>query len=581
MRTPSRNALERSFRLRRAAPRIVFLPLLAALSACGPREPVESSEAGPSTAEPSRGEPALFTDVAAAAGIDFVHHNGSTGEFYLPELMQSGAAFLDVNNDSFLDAYLIQAGPLPPRFDTDLNRNRFFLNQRDGTFADATLASGLGDQGYGAGAAAADFDRDGWVDVYVTNWGPNSLYRNNGDGTFTDVTDTAGVGDTGYSTSAAFFDYDRDGDLDLYVANYVDWTPQIERPCFGLSGIRGYCAPDVYQRPQLDTLYRNNGDRTFTDVSREAGIHSSPSTGLGVVTADFDRDGWLDLYVANDQMPNHLWINRGDGTFADEALLRGAAVNKLGEAEAGMGVAVADVDSNGFWDLFMVHLGGETNTFYSNESGLFTDRTDRLSLGSVSRAYTGFGTAFFDYDCDGVQDLFVANGRVRLGDSLTVDSYAEPNQLLRGRPEGGFKDVSAEAGPVFAANEVSRGAAFGDYDNDGDIDILLSNNGAPARLLRNEAAGCANSLTIQLVAAGKKRDPIGAEVVAEIGDRRRHAWAHPAYSYCSSNDPRVHIALGEGETVDRLTVTFPSGATRVLSDLGGGSVLRIHEPEVP
>jgi hypothetical protein len=548
---------------------LILSAFLTVIVACERRDPAPAQQ----LPQP------LFTEVAADSGIDFVHRNGATGEFTLPELMHSGAAFVDINNDSFLDVYLIQAGPLPPGPENELRRNRLYLNQRDGTFIDVTSASGLGDLGYGTGVAAADFDRDGWVDVYVTNLGVNRLFRNKGDGTFSDATISAGVGDPGYSTSAAFLDFDRDGDLDLYVANYVDWNPQIERPCFGLSGIRGYCAPDVYQRPQLDTLYRNNGDMTFTDVSEAAGIHTRKAMGLGVVTADFDRDGWLDIYVANDRMANSLWINRHDGSFADEALLRGAAVNMMGKAEAGMGVVIGDLDANGYWDLFVAHLGGETNTFYANEGGLFTDRTDRLALGAVSRAYTGFGTALFDYDCDGNKDLFIANGRVRLGDSLEVDNYAEPNQLLRGRADGGFEDVSAQAGPGFELVEVSRGAAFGDYDNDGDIDILVSNNDAPARLLRNEATSCGNTLTVQVSGLGTDRDTIGAEVVSEVGGRRRHELVNPAYSYCSSNDPRVHVALAEDETIDRMTVTFPSGAIRTLTDLAGGSILRVRELE--
>ena len=544
---------------------------LLVLTAGACQEDREGPVAPPAVAEP------LFTEVAAASGIDFVHRNGAAGGYYLPELMHAGAAFVDVDNDSFLDVYLVQSGPLPPQPESELGANRLYRNRRDGTFVDATEESGLGDRGYGTGVAVADFDRDGWVDVYVTNWGANGLYHNRGDGSFRDITRSAGVGDPGYSSSAAFFDYDGDGDLDLYVVNYVDWNPQVERPCFGLSGIRGYCAPDVYERPQRDTLYRNNGDLTFTDVSRQAGIHARSATGLGVVTADFDRDGRADVYVANDRMANHLWINRGDGTFADEALLRGAAVNMMGDAEAGMGVVVSDLDADGWWDLFVAHLGGETNTFYANDEGLFTDRTDRLALGAVSRAYTGFGAGLFDFDCDGRKDLFLANGRVRLGDSLTVDSYAEPNQLLRGRADGGFEEVTGQAGPVFELEEVSRGAAFGDYDNDGDVDVLVGNNAGPARLLRNEATGCGNTLTVQPVGRASDRDAIGAEVVAEIAGRRQRELVSPAWSYGSANDPRVHIALAAGETVDRLTVIFPSGVRRTLEDVAGGTLLPVRE----
>ncbi len=339
-----------------------------------------------STAPSSAAVEPIFRDVALASGIDFVHANGATGSFFYPELMQGGAAFLDYDNDRDLDIYLVQSGPLPAPGDSPQAANRLYRNRGDGSFEDATASAGVGDRGYGSGVAVADYDGDGWVDLYVTNLGANHLYRNRGDGSFEDATGRTATGDASYSTSAAFFDYDHDGDLDLYVCNYVDWSTAKERRCLGRNGLQGYCSPSEY-RPQADTLYRNDGDGRFTDVSARAGIASVRAAGLGVVTADFDGDGWTDVYVANDQMANLLWMNRGDGTFVDEALLRGAALNGMGRPEAGMGVIVEDGDSDGDWDLFMVHLSGETNTYYENRGGDFRDVTDALGLGAVSQPY--------------------------------------------------------------------------------------------------------------------------------------------------------------------------------------------------
>ena len=520
----------------------------------------------------------LFVEVGAEAGLDFVHRSGATGEFYYPELLQPGCAFLDFDNDSFLDVYLIQGGSIPARPEDRQDENRLYRNRGDGTFEDVTITARVGDRGYGVGVAVADYDRDGDVDLYVTNLGPNTLYRNNGDGTFEDVTRQAGVGDDGYSTCAAFLDYDADGDLDLYVCNYLAWSTEIERPCHTVSAVRDYCSPGAYDRPQPDILYRNNGDGSFTDVSEPSGIRASVGTGLGVVCADFDSDGRVDVYVANDQMPNSLWINNGDGTFRDEALVRGCALNESGRAEAGMGIDTEDVDHDGDWDLFMVHLDKETNTFYRNTGGLFQDTTDQLKLGGVSQAYTGFGVGLFDYDSDGHFDIFIANGRVRLGDSLKPGQYEERNQLLRGSQSGAFEDVSSRAGEAFTLSEISRGAAFGDYDNDGDVDILVSNNDGPVRLLRNEARGQNSWISVQLVGGASDRDCIGARVEIEAGGTRRQRLVQPAYSYCSSSDPRVHFGLGDLDFIDTLTVTWPGGRTEQRRNVPVNQFLELAEP---
>jgi predicted nucleotidyltransferase len=566
--------------LRAVVPLIASFAVAVQLMACGAAEGDRTDPRVDTAAQP------LFVDVAAESGLDFVHDNGATGELYYPELAHAGAAFLDFDNDSWLDVYLVQSGPLPART-TEPGGNRLYRNRGDSTFEDVTAIAGVAGRQYGVGVAVADYDRDGWVDLYVTNLGSNILYRNNGPSpgggtTFTDVTAEAGVADPGYSSSAAFFDFDRDGDLDLYVCHYLDWTPRVEHVCLGFNGVRGYCRPGEYA-PQPDSLFRNDGAApgglvTFTDVSERAGMRSVAGPGLGVVTADFDGDGWTDVYVANDQKPNHLWMNAGDGTFREEALLRGAALNDLGLASAGMGVATEDFDDDADWDLWVVNLSGETNNLYRNLGrGEFRLATDELRLGAVSQPFTGFGTAFFDYDNDSVFDLFVANGRVNVTDDMEFH-YVEPKQLLRGHLGGPFEDVSAAGGPAITQAEVSRAAAFGDYDNDGDVDILVANNEGPVRLLRNEVGNRNHWLTVQLVGrpGSMDRDAIGSQVTLEAAGRVRRRLVQPAYSYCASNDPRVHFGLGSSATVDRLEITWPDGSKQVLEQVAADRILRVE-----
>jgi hypothetical protein len=521
----------------------------------------------------------LFVEVAAAAGLDFSHDNGATGEFLFPELMQAGAALVDVDNDGLLDVYLVQSGPIPPDPDSSTGANRLYRNRGDGTFEELTDGGGAGDRGYGVGVTAADYDRDGDADLYVTNLGRNTLLRNDGAAGFVDVTTTAGVGDEGYSTSAVFADIDADGDLDLYVCNYVAWTRAIERACYARNGIRDYCAPSAYGRPAPDSLYRNEGDGTFTDVSRSSGIRSVSATGLGTVAADFDDDGDTDIYVANDQMANFLWVNQGDGTFRDEALVRGCALNLAGRPEAGMGIAINDIEEDGDWDLFLVHLSGETNTFYRNDGGRFNDDTEPRGLGAPSKTCTGFGVGAIDFDCDGVLDLFVANGKVRLAGSMEPGDYGERNQLFQGLADGTFRDITDLGGPALDPVEVSRSAAFGDYDNDGDVDILIANNEGPVRLLRNEACEGRSSITVELAGRDTDRDGIGARVTVEAGGRSWMRRVQPGYSYCASNDPRVHVGLGDVTTVDRITVVWPGGAEQTFESVEARGVLRVEQPQ--
>ncbi len=553
-------------------------PLAPVLGACAGSD---GSAAG--SAPPAARPGPVLVERAAEAGLDFVHRNGAAGEYNYPELLVGGGALLDVDDDGLLDVYLVQSGPLPGTSLADSAagarpRNRLYRNLGGGAFADVTEHAGVGDTGYGAAATAADYDRDGRVDLYVMNVGANRLYRNLGGGVFADTTEQAGVGGSSWSSGAVFLDYDGDRDLDLFVVNYVVWSADRERPCLGPNGLRNYCRPAEYQ-PAPDTLYRNEGDGRFVDVGGRTGVGSVAGPGLGAAAADFDGDGLVDLYVANDQAANFLWLNRGDGTFQEDALARGAALNELGQPEAGMGVAVSDPDGDGDLDLFLTHLSGETNTFYRNDGrGFFVDATDELRLGSVSRPTTGFGVSWFDHDGDGVLDLFVANGKVTPGDTAAFD-YREPNRLLRGLPSGGYEDISERAGAALELLEVSRGAAFGDIDNDGDVDILVVNNEGPVRLLRNEIGNARAWLIVDLCGGGVfDRSAIGARVTVEAAGRRFARDVRPARSFAVANDPRLHFGLGGVDRVDRLEVRWPDGAVVERTDVAANRILRLLPP---
>ena len=552
---------------------------------------------------------AWFTDRTAAAGIDFVHFNGGSGEFYVSEVLGPGGAMLDVDNDGDLDIYLVQGqmlgrgntpdpAALPPsaRPLTDrLYRNDLDV-RADGTrilrFTDITEESGLDVRSYGMGVAAGDIDNDGWVDLYRTRLGPNQLFRNNGDGTFTDVSAETGTADPGWSLSASFTDVDRDGWLDLYVGNYVDHRVDQPQPeCFTLNGERDYCGPKAYA-PVPDRLYRNRGDGTFADVTAEAGVAREYGSALGVAAADIDGDGWVDIYVANDGEPNQLWINQQDGSFRNGALLAGAALNGSGRTEGSMGVDAGDFDNDGDDDLFMTHLTRETNTLYINDgSGLFEDRTVTTGLGAPSVAYTGFGTGWFDFDNDGWLDLLIVNGAVQANHQRfainTLDLSAEvgkplplhqPNQLFRNLGNRRFEEVTRRAGRVFELSEVSRGAAFGDVDNDGDQDVLITNNNGPARLLINEVGHRNRWLGLRLVGGAGRRDMLGARV-GVFRNAGPPLWrrARADGSYASANDPRVLVGLGAAATVQRVRVIWPSGREEDWTDIPVNRWLTLEE----
>jgi enediyne biosynthesis protein E4 len=536
-----------------------------------------------------------FTDQSKEAGIDFVHFNGRSGEFYISEIMGAGGAMFDYDNDGDLDVYLVQGGMLataPPVLAAPKVplRDRLYRNdlvaRADGTrmlrFTDITEGSGLAASSYGMGVAAGDFDNDGWVDLFRTALGTNQLFRNNRDGTFTDVSQRAGTSNPRWSVSASFVDIDRDGWLDLYVGNYLDHSVDERIRCYTRTGKRDYCGPRSY-KPVPDRLYRNRRDGTFVDVTAEAGVAGEYGSALGVVAADFNADGWADIYVANDGEPNLLWINQQNGRFKNTALLAGAALNALGSAEGSMGVDAGDFDNDGDEDLFVTNLPGETNTLYVNDgSALFEDLTSKVGLAVPSLPNTGFGTAWFDFDNDGWLDLLVANGAVRIREGLAraTDPFPlhERNQLFRNLGTRRFEEVTASAGGVFELSEVSRGAAFGDVDNDGDVDVLVTNNNGPARLLINRVGQRNRWVGLRLVGGPGPRDMLGARV----GVFRKEGpplWrrARADGSYASASDPRVIVGLGNGTAVPRVRVIWPSGRVEDWMDISVGQWITLKE----
>lgn len=535
----------------------------------------------PSTSESARvsanGHAWTFTNVAESAGLVF-EHEAAQGNFFIIEEMGPGGAFFDADGDGDLDAYLVQGGRVFGTPTGELAPNRFFRNVGDGRFRDETQVSGAGDTGYGIGCVVADYDNDGDRDIFVTNTGPDVLLQNDGSGRFTDVTQRAGVGDAGLCTSAAFLDYDADGLLDLYVCVYVPWTADIEGPCYDPRGERDYCHPSEYP-PGQDRLYHNQGDGTFKDVTATAGLDGWPAYGLGVVGADFDGDGHQDVYVANDGVPNYLWLNQGDGTFREVATERGCAYNGNGQPEASMGIVCEDLDSDGDLDLLLTHLHRQTNTYYRNDAGYFTDVTDATGLGRIGVTETSFGVGAIDVDNDGESELFLANGSVmRKTDPPRADlPYAERNLLLRpGGPGGQLEDITARAGPGLDLVAMSRGAVFGDYDDDGDVDILVCNNRGPAHLLRNDTTSDNGWVAIAAVGTSCNRDALGALVTVDAGQRSWRRPIAPSYSYASSNDHRVHVGVGTASIVT-VSIDWPGGGREVWRDLPAGQVHRLEQ----
>ena len=516
-----------------------------------------------------------FVDVTEKAGINFRHVNGAEGAYHLPETLGAGGAFFDADNDGFLDIYLVNSGYWNRAPSAQQAISKLYRNSGDGTFTDITKTAGVENRGnYGQGTACADYDNDGNVDLYVTNFGANVLYRNNGDGTFTDVTVSAGVGDPGWSSSACFLDYNLDGYLDLFVVNYLVYSLDVPYlPCGEEDGTQTYCHPSLFEGAP-DTLYRNNGDGTFTDVSKESGVGGVGGLfhgkGLGVVSADFNNDGAPDLYVANDDTRNDFFYNNGDGTFSEISLLAGCAYSFNGVAQAGMGVTAGDYNGDGLQDIFVTNLSYETNALYRNNGdGTFTDVIYEAHLGKESYLFVGFGTGFFDADNDGWLDLFVANGHIidNIEDTHDILTYRQPDQMFRNQGDGTFQEVSAHAGAYFQSAAVSRGALFGDYDNDGDIDMLVTQSNGPVTLLRNETGTQHNWIWIKTIGAISNRDGIGTRVALTVGGHTQVREINLGASYLSSHDARLHFGLGRDTKVDRLEVRWQSGVVQVFENL--------------
>jgi hypothetical protein len=528
--------------------------------------------------------PDLFVDRAAEWGLVFTYASGRSGEFYFPEIMGGGVALFDYDNDGDLDVFVVQghslapvapgaAGKSGPESWGRLFRNDLITPQgRNPTprFVDVTQSSGIRATGFGMGVATGDYDNDGWMDLYIANYGSNQLWHNNGDGTFTDVTAAAGADDPRWSAGASFADLDRDGWLDLFVLNYVDSSVQNNVVCYAPSSRRDYCGPQAFP-PLTSRLLRNRGNGTFEDVSLKSGIGRKAGPGLGVVAGDLDGDGWPDLFVANDGSPSFLWLNQKDGTFKEDGLLAGVAVNAAGKPEAGMGIAIGDCNGDGRDDLFITHLTGETNTLYLNQGGgLFEDATARSGLGAPSLPYTGFGTAWIDFDNDGWLDLAAFNGAVNLNGAQWAKGdlfpYAQPDQLFRNQGGCRFVEIGPEAGAAFRTPRVSRGAAFGDIDNDGDTDIVVVDTDSPVRLLINETGSRRPWLGLRLVGkpAGAKgeRDLLGARVEV-LRKGAPPLWRRSATdgSYASASDPRVLVGLGDAREVTEVRVVWPDGLT--------------------
>jgi hypothetical protein len=523
-------------------------------------------------------------DIAAAAGITFQHDNAASAEKYLIETMGSGCGWIDYDQDGLLDLYLVNG--TATRLYTPKRRlqSALYRNNGDGTFTDVTAKAGVGAEGlFGMGVAVGDYDNDGFPDLFVLGYGRCILYHNNGDGTFTDVSAKAGVENSGrWGSSAAWFDYDNDGRLDLVIANYVDWAPDNNFWCGDHGpGLRSYCHPDNYHG-QAPTLYHNNGDGTFTDVSLRSGVGAKPGNGLGVVTFDYDDDGWQDIFIANDSMPNFLFHNNRDGTFREVGYMAGVAVSMDGTSEAGMGVDAADASGSGRMDLIVTHLDSQLARFYQNMGGEeFDDATLRSKISYATFHMSGFGTRFMDYDNDGWRDVFMADGHIldNIERYRGEVRYAEPKLMFHNTGRGIFENVSERLGADFQRPRVSRGAAIGDFDNDGDLDVLVNNNGEPAQLLRNDGGNANHWLEIFLIGTRSNRDGVGARLKLTAGDLTLYDQRKGGMSYQSAQDPRLHFGLGAHGMVDALEIVWPSGVVTKLAGIKSDQIISVKEGE--
>jgi hypothetical protein len=519
-----------------------------------------------------------FTDITEQAGISF-RHVSSPEKKYIVESMSGGVALFDYDNDGYLDIYLVNSLTVDVVKAKQKTRSLLYHNNGDGTFSDVTDKAGVGDIGWGMGVAIGDYDNDGFDDIYVTCLGPNHLLRNTGKGTFTDVTQRAGVADPRWSAGASFVDYDNDGKLDLFVSNYVDFDVS-NLPEFGkgrscqFKGIPVQCGPRGLKGAG-DTLYHNNGDGTFTDVSKKAGV-SDPDGyyGLGVICSDFDEDGLVDIFVANDSTPNFLYHNNGDGTFKEIGFGSGTAVNENGSEQGSMGVTLGDYDHDQKLDLFVTNFDDDYNTLYHNDGkGSYTDVSYAAKIAAVSLPYVGWGTKFFDYDNDGWVDLLVVNGHVY----PQLPTYRQRNFVHHNNHDGTFTEVGAQLGSSFAEKRTGRGAAFGDIDNDGDVDVVINNLDGPPEVLRNDGGNVNNSILIKMMGVKSNRDGIGARVKVVAGDLTQIDEVHSGDSYLSQSDLRLHFGVEKATKIDLVEVHWPSGAVDKVAGVGVNRILTVKE----
>ena len=533
------------------------------------------------TVAPSAQPPAAaFVNVAPQAGIDFHHVNGASPARHLPEIMSGGGLFLDFDNDGWEDIFLADGGSLVDAAVNGRARHRLYRNRGNGTFEDVTPRSGISHTQYGMGACAADYDNDGFPDLYLTNVGPNALYHNNAGKGFTDVTRAAGVGSSTFAASCAFVDVDRDGFVDLFVTNYVDARLDNNIFCGDASArLRVYCHPLNFA-PLASVLYHNNGNGTFTDISQKAGIAQHRGNGLGVVAGDYDDDGWPDIFVANDTTPNFLYHNERNGVFKEVALASGVSVAADGRPRAGMGTDFGDYDNDGRLDLFVTNHELETHTLFRNLGrGLFAETTTESGVGVETLPYVGFGAQFFDYDNDGDLDLSVVNGHVMNDSGHFRPGSKEAQRKLLFRNEGGgrFKEIGRTAGTGFAPEGVGRTVVAGDIDNDGALDLLVTNNGGTAELLRNGGGTGNNAVLLKLVGTKSNRGAVGARVTVTSGGASQIREIKAGSSYLGSSDERVHVGVGRATTITRIEIRWPSGATETIQNVAANQILTITE----
>jgi hypothetical protein len=550
----------------------------------GAAPPQAARTAAPASASPT------FRDVASQAGLDFTHINGASDEKFFPEIIGSGGLFLDFDNDGWLDVFLVDGGSYADPAVAKQARHRLFRNRHNGTFEDVTAASNIRHRDYGMGACAGDIDNDGLIDLYITNVGPNVLYRNAGNGRFDEVPKAGGADSTLWSTSCAFVDFDRDGDLDLFVTNYVDLSrgtnpsssTTIRNEFCGFAGppaVRDYCHPLIYP-PLPSVLYRNTGKGTFEDVSMQAGIASFRGNGLGVAVSDIDDDGWPDVFVANDSTPNFLFHNSKNGSFTEIAGLAGVAVASDGKARAGMGTAFGDFAGTGRLGLIVTNHETEMHSLFLNQGAqLFSDATIRSGIGPATRPYVGFGVVFFDYDNDGRLDVSIVNGnvmanvsKVRAGGKL-----AQRKLLLHNDTGERFVDVTKAAGPGFAVEGVGRALAAGDVDNDGDLDLLVTNNGGRVNLLLNDGGNAANAIVVQVIGTKSNRSGIGTKLTLSTGQHRQVREVQSGSSYLAQNDLRAHFGIGRATVAERLEVRWPDGSIEMIPTLAANQVVTVRQ----